>query len=184
MSLKYAILSMVINKEKSGYDIAKEFKNTINFFWKASHQQIYKCLSELEKNQLVEHQLLQQTDKPDKKSYSITQTGRQELAEWVSQPSKQPVVRNELLVKLLSIETVGAETIIEELKRYLSVVNDQLEVYKKIEEEHYQCDPNMPPSLYYTSLYLTLRKGIIWAKSEMEWINESISLLSEKTVKN
>ena len=181
MSLKYAILSMVINKEKSGYDIAKEFKSTINFFWKASHQQIYKTLSELDHQGLVKHQLLQQPDKPDKKSYLITELGKQELANWVSQPSNMPTVRNELLVKLLSIETVGISVLIEELKRYLVNVEQQLVIYQQIETQHYQCDPKSLPSLYYTSLYLTLRKGIIWAHSEIEWLREAIELLSEKT---
>ena len=180
MSLKYAILSMVINKEKSGYDIAKEFKSTINFFWQASHQQIYKTLATLEDANWVKYQIKKQQDKPDKKTYSITEVGRNELAKWVAEPSKAQTIRNELLVKLLSIETVGIDIIIKELQRYSLKIKQQLEIYNQIVQEHYQCEPESLPSLYYMSLYLTVRKGIIWAKSEIDWLNESIDLLQKR----
>ena len=44
MSLRHAILVLLQDQEASGYDLAREFANSIGLVWNATHQQIYLCL--------------------------------------------------------------------------------------------------------------------------------------------
>lgn len=41
MSLRHAILVLLQDQEASGYDLAREFANSIGLVWNATHQQIY-----------------------------------------------------------------------------------------------------------------------------------------------
>lgn len=47
MSLPHVILTVLSTRDATGYDITKEFSASIGYFWKASHQQVYR---ELNKN--------------------------------------------------------------------------------------------------------------------------------------
>jgi len=47
----------------------------LEFFWQARHSQIYPELARLEEKGLVTHQVVEQQDRPDKKVYSVTDSG-------------------------------------------------------------------------------------------------------------
>jgi len=47
MALAEAILVCLTERPMSGYDLAKNFDASIGFFWRASHQQIYRELGRL-----------------------------------------------------------------------------------------------------------------------------------------
>ncbi len=177
MSLKHAILSMVISQPKSGYDIAKEFSGSVNFYWGASHQQIYKTLAELENNQWLAVEGIAQLGKPNKKNYSITAKGREELLLWVEQPSKKPSAKNILLVKLLTLEEVGKDVLIKVLNDHQLKAEQNLKTYQNIEEEFFSNGVEDIKELYYVSKYLSLRYGINHAKGELLWLEETLQVL-------
>ena len=45
MSLAHAVLTSLIEKSSSGYDLARRFDKSIGYFWHATHQQIYRELA-------------------------------------------------------------------------------------------------------------------------------------------
>ncbi|MGH1487316.1 MAG: PadR family transcriptional regulator [Cellvibrionaceae bacterium] len=182
MSLKHAILSMVISGPKTGYAIAKEFDGSVNYYWQASHQQIYKTLADLEAQKWLCCTKVKQVSKPDKKEYGITQIGEKELQCWVELPIKAQPVKNALLIKLLSIELVGVLPLIKQLEETKVAMSQKLSVFQNIKQQYYSCDPAKIDSLYLTAKYLTLTKGISWVCSELEWLDDSIGLLKKKLV--
>ena len=72
MSLPHVILTVLSNREATGYDITKEFSHSIGYFWKASHQQVYRELNKMAANDQVTCRLEPQEGKPDRKVYAIT----------------------------------------------------------------------------------------------------------------
>ena len=64
MALAEAILVCLTDRPMSGYDLAKTFDASIGFFWRASHQQIYRELGRLREKEYVESQEITQTGKP------------------------------------------------------------------------------------------------------------------------
>ena len=179
MSLKHAILSLMIQSPKSGYEIAKEFDGSVSFYWEASHQQIYKTLAELENKQWLRMKVIKQTGKPDKKDYFITAIGRQILREWVEQPTKAPPRKNILLIKLLTLEEVGATALIKQLTQYQQNTEQQLLIYKEIENQYFPRGIASTPSNASVSKYLALRKGIHFANGELVWVNEALCSLKQ-----
>ena len=102
MSLPHVILTVLSTRDATGYDITKEFSASIGYFWKASHQQVYRELNKMAQNDQVTCVLEPQEGKPDRKVYSITDAGRSALGEWFEQPTAHPTVRDEFSAKLMA----------------------------------------------------------------------------------
>ena len=47
MSLRFAILTSLTEREGSGIELARRFDRSIGYFWPATHQQIYRELDRL-----------------------------------------------------------------------------------------------------------------------------------------
>jgi DNA-binding PadR family transcriptional regulator len=98
-TLGHVLLGLLARKPASGYDLAQTLKGPVDFFWQARHSQIYPELARLDQLGYVEVQHVPQTERPDKKIYSITETGQAALEEWVTAPVDVPVIRDELVLK-------------------------------------------------------------------------------------
>src|SRR5450755_1045236 len=81
-TLGYALLGLLAAQPLSGYDLARKLKRPVGFFWPARHSQIYPELALLQAEGLVTHQVVEQTDRPDKKLYQITDSGRAAVRTW------------------------------------------------------------------------------------------------------
>jgi len=90
MALSEAILVCLTERPMSGYDLAKNFDASIGFFWRASHQQIYRELGKLREKGHVESQEITQSGKPNRIVHTITPAGKAALLSWSSKPCKQP----------------------------------------------------------------------------------------------
>lgn len=83
-TLKYAILGLINREPMTGYDITREFNsNKLANFWYAKHSQVYPELSRLMEENLVTCEVVIQGEKLEKKLYSITESGREQLQEWL-----------------------------------------------------------------------------------------------------
>ena len=180
MSLKHAILSILIESEKTGYDLTKTFEGSIGYYWSASHQQIYKTLGDMHKDEWVNVTVTSQSGKPDKKLYSVTKVGEDALREWAVLPTKSPSKKNQLLIKLLLARMVGPEPILEQLNARLKEVYVLISEYSKIEKEFFTPKPDSQTHIKNTTSYLTLRNGILSAHAELDWLHEAIEALENQ----
>ena len=85
MALAHAILVSLLDRPQSGYDLAKRFDQTVGYFWKASHQQIYLELHKLAEAGCVRGEKVEQESRPNRIVYEITALGRETQAELISQ---------------------------------------------------------------------------------------------------
>jgi len=129
VSLKFAMLGFLDMEPFSGYDLKKFFDAGVNFYWAATHSQIYRTLGELHDQGLVDIETVPQTDAPNKKVYHITEKGKRELQAWVATPSDLPPVRHELLVKLSWADRLPAARITALLEDYAEKLAARLALY-------------------------------------------------------
>jgi DNA-binding PadR family transcriptional regulator len=111
VSLKYAILGSLSTRPSSGYDLARQFDLGLGWFWSASHSQIYPELKRLEEAGLVEGSLTTVGEKLEKRVYSITEAGLDELVSWVTdhplyRPNRDPERLQLIFSDLASIHDV------------------------------------------------------------------------------
>jgi DNA-binding PadR family transcriptional regulator len=64
--------------------------------------QVYTTLDRLSRDQFVTYEVVNQSERPDKKVYALTDVGRKELREWLAMPSAMDLnLRNETYLKLM-----------------------------------------------------------------------------------
>ncbi|MCI0709101.1 MAG: PadR family transcriptional regulator [Chloroflexi bacterium] len=124
MSVKHALLGLLTENPKHGYDLKRDFDDRLGDIWNLNYGQIYTTLERLVRDGLVElFDEVSQEDRPDKKIYRITSSGRNELRHWLVQPLKHEprTLRDELFLKLLFIDLTDPELILQQIREQHSV---------------------------------------------------------------
>lgn len=103
MSLRHAILGILDYSDMHGYQLKRVLEEGISSFWPVNLAAIYPSLHRLEEEGLVSfHREPSGEGRPDRKVYTITAEGREELVRWRRLPPDSTVsVRNPLYLKLL-----------------------------------------------------------------------------------
>ena len=97
---EFAILGLLAEEPRSGYDIKKEVEERLSHFWSESYGHIYPMLRRLHERDLVAKSVERQEGRPDRKVYSLTDAGRRALEVWFAEPPPPARPRNELLLRL------------------------------------------------------------------------------------
>lgn len=103
MSLRHAILGILDYRPLHGYELKRVLENGISSFWPVNLGAIYPNLHALETEGLVAHHTESTAEgRPDRKVYTITESGREELARWRRLPPEGHTrTRSPLYLKLL-----------------------------------------------------------------------------------
>ena len=118
MSIKYAILGILAEKDLHGYELKSSFDEKVGEFWSLNYGQIYSTLDRLEKEELVTHDRLAQDRRPDRKIFSITPEGRKELDNWLSTPvNKVRALRDEFFIKLVFMDKKNPRPVLELIEK-------------------------------------------------------------------
>ncbi|OYQ67034.1 PadR family transcriptional regulator [Pseudanabaena sp. SR411] len=176
MTLSHAIATILLQSPHTGYDVGKEFDEKVSCYWQATSQQIYRELAKMQEKGLVEVENVPQLNRPDKKLYSLTESGKQELMAWITEPSEPTAIRESLLVKVRAGYIVPDEILIEEIKRRKKLHQQKLAYYHSMESEINIAELTRPQR----HMYLTLRCGIRYETSWIEWCDEAIEQLQQE----
>ncbi|HHU22136.1 MAG TPA: PadR family transcriptional regulator [Clostridiales bacterium] len=171
--LKYAILGLVNRSPRTGYDITKAFTESIGNFWEAKHSQIYPELHRLASGGLIEYEIEIQGEKLEKKVYSITDKGRNELLNWLlTDEPLPPVPKDSFRLRLYFSENLSTLAVSELINGQLAKRRRRLEHLK--EELHAMEDSGEPPVLFTPEFYeyLLIMGGIFREQAYINWINE------------
>ncbi|AUH69374.1 MULTISPECIES: PadR family transcriptional regulator [Gordonia] len=170
MALEHAILVSLSERPGTGYEIGQQFSRSIGYFWSATHQQIYRTLKKLHSDGLVSFESVAQDGRPDKKVYTLSQAGRDMLAEWVNSPTPLPPLRSDLGVKLRAADLGDLPTVMAELRAHRDEAAAMLEVYRGWVEQYYP-DPDALSGRKLNQ-YLVLRGGVRMSEQTVDWCDE------------
>ncbi|HEY9722183.1 MAG TPA: PadR family transcriptional regulator [Oscillatoriaceae cyanobacterium] len=176
MSLRFALLSLLSRASMTGYDLTKQFDSTIGNFWHAKHSQIYPELASLTKEGLLTYELVTQTSKPNKKVYTITDAGREALANWMSEPADIRSVKDSLILRIWLAGQVDPSSLLPQLRSALEGWEQRLRSYREVEAATPQA---LEPSPENTMLgcAMALHIGIMQAETYRNWLRWSIDKL-------
>lgn len=84
MTLRNAVLGLVAESPKTGFDLLKDFDVARSVLWPAPQNEVYRVL-----RQLAEEGLIEQTAVGARgaRTYAITGAGREQLIAWLREPS-------------------------------------------------------------------------------------------------
>jgi len=170
MALREVILTVLARGEMTGYEITKDFEAVYVHFWRASHQQVYRELAQLNKDGQVTVKVVAQDGKPDKKVYAITKRGLEELKRWIVAPTEPPRPQYDLLVKLLGCHVADQRVFQRELQRICTRAQEWLKELRAMRRECLRTRPVW--SEHDKILFLTLRRGLLLGQAQLRWLGE------------
>lgn len=178
MALEHAILVSLAERSASGYDLARRFDRSIGFFWRATHQQIYKVLARMEQAGWVAATTVEQTGRPAKKVYAPTGDGRAELTRWSAEPTPIETVRSDFAVKVRGMRFGDRDAVLADIARQRAAHLERLAYYETDAAKRYPepalLDEDELPT------YLVLRGGIRTERTYIDWCDEMLAALTPR----
>jgi len=175
---KFALLGLLSLGPMSGYDIKKFTDISISYFWNENFGHIYPVLKKMEKEGFVTKRVEETKGRPNRNVYTITDSGKDELREWLTLSPEEYSIRNELLLKIFFGALTSKETIIGMIRDEKERHEKKREALDSIEEmisikKDDKFEGDRPFWL------ITLRYGKKMLQAITEWCDESIEILSE-----
>ncbi len=174
MSLAHVLLTSLIEKPSTGFELARRFDRSMGYFWNATHQQIYRELNGMQKKGWIST-LEDQADTGRKKTYQVEQLGRIELTEWMSKQGQPAQLREEIMVRLRAEAQLGGNTLLPELERHLHLHQEHLKIYQHIFNKDFAHADPQDRTLYIHKMILQL--GIDLENGWINWLNQLIPQL-------
>ncbi|MEE3719440.1 PadR family transcriptional regulator [Tumidithrix elongata RA019] len=178
MALKHTILAFLSRQPLSGYEVAKEFAEGFGgCFWKASQQQVYAELTKLEQQGDVTYEAIPQPGRLDKKIYSITDRGKQELTDWLTKPMEPTAIREDLGVMGLAGHLVPSQAIVREIERRRQLHTDMAQQVKKLDEHFAKHLESLELKDLY--MHLVIRRAIRYQEDWVAWCDEALEAIAQ-----
>src|SRR5512141_798026 len=108
MSIRHALLGFLSWRPLTGYDLKKRVADSEFLHWSGNSNQIYTTLIQLHREGLVTARTEQQENLPPRKTYTLTDSGRDQLESWVLSAPELPETRGSFLVQLAWADHLSA----------------------------------------------------------------------------
>ena len=174
---RFAILGLLAREPATGYDIRKLVERALSHFWSESYGQIYPILNQMARQGSASRKVQRQSGKPDRRVYSLSPKGREELKRWLAEPAEFQVARNETLLKLFFGTELDPDENIKHVERYRDHHLQKLELYNDLEQKLEQ-DEVTPEER--TRLQLTLAHGKAESRAILRWCDQALETLAEE----
>jgi len=174
VAIKHALLGLLAEGPKHGYELKTAFDETIGERWSLNIGQVYNTLNRLTRDgYVVLQEEVEQETRPDKKIYAITEAGREELFRWLAEPVEKPRrLKDEFYIKLALCSELGYgdvhDLIWNQRKAYLQLMRALREAQGEINAED---DP-------FTALLI--EGGILHLEADLHWLDRCEEMLEAK----
>ncbi len=160
--------------ERSGYDLKKHAEVGVGYVWTPAKSQIYAVLPRLVAGGYATSRHVEQSSRPDKQVYRITNKGQEAFRAWLEEPvEERPDARSTFLLKIFFGRHMSREALLAHLERKREWALAYLDEFREIEERIRDEE-----SSYFG--YVTLRCGITQAEGWIRWADEILNELGER----
>jgi DNA-binding PadR family transcriptional regulator len=165
MSLKFALLGLLAESPKYGYEIKRRFEGALGNVWSVSYGQLYPTLRRLSEQGWVTKKTEPGKKAAEKNIYSITEKGRKKLDEWLLKPLRSTYrVKDEFTLRFLFFSKLSPDNVLDYLKAQQKKTVLQKESFQRtLVSLRDEID---------FFLQAIIRKGIIHLEAENQWLEE------------
>jgi DNA-binding PadR family transcriptional regulator len=168
VALEHALLVSLRERPATGIELTRRFDRSIGFFWRATHQQIYKVLRRMEGERWVTASA--GDSRSTERRYAVTKAGERVLAEWIGSPTPAMAMRSDLAVKLRGASYGDRTKLLAHLETLRDEHRTRLAHFQKLENEQFPDKDNR--SGHDLDTWLVLRGGIKQEQFWIEWLTE------------
>lgn len=177
MPLAHALMTSLLEKSSSGYDLARRFDKSIGYFWHATHQQIYRELARMEASGWIDSKAAPDGGRTRKRVYEVLDAGRDELLAWAATPTAPSDLRDDLMVRLRADAAIGPLGLRPELRRRAALHAQKLAAYRAIEARDFPSG-DVPTREAALQRHI-LRLGVRYEQGWLDWTHEALALLEQ-----
>ncbi len=160
--LKYALMGLLAQEPRHGYDLKNAFETMLSGTWPLNIGQVYTTLSRLERDGLVESQVVPQDLLPDRKVYCLTQEGREELDRWLAESTTGTIrLKDEFFIKLFVHQLVGSDGTVALIWKQRQVYMQTLAKLTALRN-----DPELDPATA-----MLVEGAILHVEADLEWLD-------------
>ncbi|MEU3844430.1 PadR family transcriptional regulator [Streptomyces sp. NPDC028635] len=106
--MRLPLLALLARGPAHGYELKQDLEQLLGSAYPQPNiGQIYVTLGRLEKQGLIEGEEVEQSSRPNKKIYHLTDAGREALNTWFEDTEDEPRVRDEFFMKLALAPQTG-----------------------------------------------------------------------------
>ena len=173
-TLKYAILGLLNQQDMTGYELMKQFESTLCEFWSAKHSQIYPELKKLTEEGHIEYKIEISGNVMEKKLYSITETGRSDFLNWLSEDVEMEATPKDVFrLKVFFSGSLDPELRLHHLENQLTQHENRLAHLKRNNQKFSTIPPTDSDEF---GDYLVLMGAIMREEMNCEWLKKCIGL--------
>ena len=179
MGLRHAVLAALLEGEASGYQLAKRFDVSVSNFWSATPQQLYRELDRLEQDGLLRGRVVEQQGRPNKRVFTLTTAGRDQLHAFIALPAKPTAIRDDLLVKIQAFDSTDEDAIRKAVLDRLDHARQKLARYEHLRDDLLK---GRTEAAYLREAdrvgpYLTLLGGRMFEQQNIQWCTTVLEAL-------
>lgn len=178
MSLAFGILGFLNYGPMCGYDLVKSFESSLQFFWHAQSSHIYLELKKLENKGYISGETVIQSDRPNKKVFSITETGKKAFMDWLAQGAGEDATqfKSAFLMKIFFGGNMPPDQSAEMLRRFKTDCEAYLEKMDAAPEsiKYYGSNKEIYQIMYWQ---FTVEFGHCFIQTCIEWAERCIQKL-------
>ena len=130
VSLRHALLGVLKDTPLTGYDLVRHFQGTVGYLWSAPQSQIYPELRRMEAEGLIQAQVAPRGQRAQKRIYSVTPAGMDELRRWATDFMPLPAQRDPVMLKAAFFDLAPLESAREQLRAHIAQFQWRLEQWQ------------------------------------------------------
>lgn len=126
MSLRNALLAILRVGPLSGYDLQKQFSQSVGHVWHAPDSQIYPELRKMEHLGLIEGEEQARGERGTRRVYHVTPAGHEAFLQWMAEPIDYQRVRDPAHLRAAYLESAQPDDARAFLRRHIEQWSEEL----------------------------------------------------------
>ena len=181
MALEHALLVSLRERPATGIELTRRFDRSIGFFWRATHQQIYKVLRRMEGDGWVTAGA--GDSRSTERRYTVTRSGERVLADWIGSPTPAVTLRSDLAVKMRGASYGDRAQLLSHVADLVADHRTRLDHFEQLEREQFPRTDDQTDRLegHELDTWLVLRGGIKQEQFWIEWLTEYLEMHGERS---
>lgn len=168
VSLRHFILGLLTQQPMSGYDIRQTLHSLGWLVGNPSFGSLYPALHALLKDSLVTVDEDVRPGKPSRKIYTITDAGRQDLQEWIDQPTGPSASARAFVMRLILADSSSRAGLITQLHQRRAQVAAHCAALRETSSQDAEKSIGRRLALDY---------GLALATTELDWLDRALDRL-------
>ncbi len=174
MSLQLALLGLLNEGVKSGYELVREFAYSRSVVWPAPQNEIYRELAKLEKAGEIRED---EVGPRGRRRYAITPAGGERLRHWLAEEPADFTLRYEPILRAVFMTAIPPEKRLQRLQQDLPFFAEQVQVLEAAEAEKARRSEGEDPRR------LGRRQALALYRALLAWTEAAVQELTARPVR-